>query len=735
MKPYILSLFLLVSLLHTEQIQSQHSVAREWNEATLEAIRNDFARPTVHARNLFHTTMAMYDAWAIYDDIAETFFLGKSLNGYPCLLDGEVIYPNDPAIIKSLREETISYAMYRIISYRYKDSPKWDETKHIIDSLFIKFNYDPTNTSSSNYLESPAALGNYIAEQVIQYGNFDGSNELDTFKNQYYIPSNNSLSPDLPGNPNIEDPNRWQPLTLDVFIDQAGNRIEGPTPDFLGPEWGNVGPFALDENVLQNYVVGSDIYKVYHDPGTPPKYTLFNTGNENDLYTQAFSMVSVWSSHLDPSDSVRWDISPKAIGNNSNYPSDFNAHDSFYNFLDGGDKSPGHSINPITGEPYESQFKLRGDYSRVLAEFWADGPDSETPPGHWFSILNYVNDHPLFEKRYQGIGPILDDLEWDVKTYFMLGGTMHDAAISAWGAKGYYDYIRPISALRFLASVGQSSAPEKPNYNPEGIELIDGIIEQVEPGDPLSGLINQHLWKIKVKAWGGPDFISDPTTDVAGVHWILLENWWPYQRPTFITPPFAGYVSGHSTFSRAAADLFTLFTGSKYFPGGMGEFVIPKDSFLVFEKGPSEDMTLQWATYQDASDQSSLSRIWGGIHPSIDDLPGRLMGVEIAINAFNKADPYFSGFVSQQNVLNDIPIEIFPNPISDHIVQIKCGKIALNSDIKFYNVQGQLVSHQRLDLSQGINTLEISDQLQNGIYFLKIEQAQINQFKKVMILR
>ena len=46
---------------------SDHSVARVWNEELLEAIRNDFARPTVHARNLFHTAIAMWDAWAAYD--------------------------------------------------------------------------------------------------------------------------------------------------------------------------------------------------------------------------------------------------------------------------------------------------------------------------------------------------------------------------------------------------------------------------------------------------------------------------------------------------------------------------------------------------------------------------------------------------------------------------------------------------------------------------------------------
>ena len=90
----------------------------------------------------------------------------------------------------------------------------------------------------------------------------------------------------------------------------------------------------------------------------------------------------------------------------------------------------------------------RGDYTRVLAEFWADGPNSETPPGHWFTILNHVTDHPTVQRRIGGVGPELGPLEWDVKSYFTLGGAMHDVAITAWGIKGWYDCIRPISAIR-----------------------------------------------------------------------------------------------------------------------------------------------------------------------------------------------------------------------------------------------------------------------------------------------
>ena len=129
--------------------------------------------------------------------------------------------------------------------------------------------------------------------------------------------------------------------------------------------------------------------------------------------------------------------------------------------------------------------------------------------------------------------------------------------------------------------------------------------------------------------------------DVAGVGWIRAARWWPYQRPTFVTPPFAGYISGHSTFSRAASEVMTQITGSAFFPGGIGEFFCPKNEFLVFEDGPSVDVTLQWATYYDASDQTSLSRIWGGIHPPADDLPGRVIGEEIGDEAVALAERYF----------------------------------------------------------------------------------------------
>ncbi len=617
-------------------LSAQHSVAREWNEANLFAIRNDSARPTLHARNLFHISIAMYDAWAAYDDIAETYLLGKTVKGFTVPFLG---VPT-PADVEAAREEAISYAAYRIIRHRYLFAPGWNQILPYINNLMAEKGYNPNFSSTSYSSGFPAALGNYIADRIIAYGQQDGSNENFFYNNLFYSPVNDPLIMDDPGNPNMEDPNRWQPLSLDINISQAGDTLPGSVLPFLSPEWGQVDPFALKEEDATVYNRDNFDYIVYHDPGDPPY--IQSDAAIDDPYKWGFSMVSVWGSHLDPTDGVMWDISPASFGNNPEPPTAYSDYGDFYNFFEGGDQSQGHALNPATGMPYEPQMVPRGDYTRALAEFWADGPDSETPPGHWYTILNEaVTDHPSFERKFGGIGPELDALEWDVKAYLTLGGAMHDCAIAAWGMKGYYDYTRPVSALRYMVEKGQSSDPNLPSYDPHGIPLIDGYIEIVEAGDPLQGIIGQNIGKIKLYTWKGHAYINNTETDVAGVDWILGENWFPYQRPSFVTPPFAGFVSGHSTYSRAAAEVLERLTGDEFFPGGMGVFEVKKNEFLVFEEGPSVDFELQWATYKDASDQTSLSRIWGGIHPPADDLPGRLIGEKIGIDAFEYALPYF----------------------------------------------------------------------------------------------
>jgi len=724
-------LLIATALLFPQGTQAQHSVARQWNEALLEAIRDDFARPTVHARNLFHTSIAMYDAWAAYDEQAAPYLLGKTRGSSTCAFT-EIPAPDD---VSSAREEALSYAAYRLLQHRFAQSPGATSALARFDSLFAALGYDRAFTSTNYQSGSAAALGNYLAQCLIAYGLQDGANEQNDYAYIHYAPVNPSLVPTFPGNPNIADPNRWQPLEFDVFIDQSGNPLPGRTPWFLSPEWGRVTPFALTEAERTIHEREGTAYWVSYDPGTPPHMDV-EGARSSEAYQWGFSLVALWSAHLDPSDGVLWDISPASLGNIQTLPQTVDEYPDFYDLLEGGDPGPGHALNPHTGQPYEPQMVPRGDYTRVLAEFWADGPDSETPPGHWFTILNYVNDHPLLEKRFRGNGPVLDDLEWDVKAYFSLGGAVHDAAVASWGIKGWYDYIRPISAIRYMADQGQSTDPTLPSYAPNGLPLLPGLIEVVHEGDPLAGTVGQHVGKIKMKAWRGPDYITDPATDVAGVGWMLAERWWPYQRPTFVTPPFAGYISGHSTFSRAAAEVLTLLTGNAYFPGGLGEFHAPKNEFLVFEEGPSVDVTLQWATYRDASDQTSLSRIWGGIHPPADDIPGRLIGEQIGVQAFLHAEYYFLGQPDDLEApAGAAPsVSAFPNPVRTGLVlTVTWNQFVPDATVDLYNVLGQRVYSQAIE-NQQYALLNTSD-LSSGLYFVQLTSPTWKASTKIVVLR
>lgn len=693
------------------------SVARQWNEVLLEGIRNDFARPTVHARNLFHISAAMYDAWAVYETDLPTYFLGKEIHGYPIAFEG---FSFDPSQKEDLRKETISYAAYTLMAHRFAESPGQEETQLLMDSLMRSLGYDPDFKSTDYSGGSAAALGNHIASQIRLYGFQDGANERGNYENLYYHPLNGPLDlEDTIGTNYLSDPNRWQPLQFESFTDQSGNVIGGGVVDFLSPEWGNVNPFSLTEDKRTRFIRDGKDYNVYYDPGAPPYIDSISHRSIDDPYKWNFALVSVWSGHLDPRDGVMWDISPAGIGNIpiGDIPDSFEDFSEFYNFSEGGDISKGYELNPVTNQPYPSQMVPRGDYTRVLAEFWADGPDSETPPGHWFVILNYVMDQPEFRAQWEGKEE-LDPLEFEIKAYFTLGGAMHDVAIASWGVKGYYDYIRPISAIRFMASRGQSSDRGLPNYDSLGLPLIEGSIELISENDPLAGKAGEYLGDLKVMAWRGHRYIDNTETDQAGVGWIRAKQWWPYQRPSFVTPPFAGYVSGHSTYSRAAAEILTRITGSEYFPGGVGEFVAKKNEFLVFEEGPSMDVTLQWAKYSDASDQCSLSRIWGGIHPPADDLPGRKMGAAIGKGAFDFANSLFGNRILSLPSQMPDKLKVFPNPTTGFL-KIK-GADAINApELRLINMNGRVNIPRYMEKKQDIWFADISN-ISAGLYIITI---------------
>ena len=713
-----------------EVLCAQQSVARRWNEVYLTAIRNDLARPVVHARNLYHSSAAMYDAWSLVHRQGTTALLGRTRAGYYLRLDRTRLpdYP-DPF---AASEVAISYAAYRILLARYADAPGAALIRTRADQLMTQLGYDPAVVAQDYWSGNPAALGNHIAAEILGYGRNDGANEDFAYANDGYP---DPVNPPLQlGNPfsifNLTDPSRWQPLAFPgQVIDQSGNVLDGNVPGFLGATWGKVDPFAIPASARTESTDGAPNpgeSPVYHDPGPPPAFNPADTAELN-FYRWNFETVLKWSSHLDPADSVMWNASPAARGNlPEELPATPAEYRAFYRQHEGGQPGTGYALNPVTGKPYPANWVPRGDYTRVLAEFWADGPASETPPGHWFTIMNGVMDHPLFERRLWGEGPELPTLEYDVKAYLLLGGAMHDAAVTAWSIKGKYDYVRPITAIRFLASLGQASDPDGRFYNPDGMRLDPGFIERV---DSASEVVNTTLgMTVKARAWIGNLFIDDPDVEVAGVDWINPTVWEPYQRPTFVTPNFAGYISGHSTFSAAAASVLEELTGTPFFPGGVGEFVAEKNEFLVFEEGPSRTITLQWATYQDAAAETSLSRIWGGIHPPVDDIPGRRIGRVVAADAVSLADRIFRGDLPLPVVSVADPktsLSLFPNPArAGQLVTVADYQTAspIDGTLQLYTSLGQRVASIRVNRSQAVIP---THDLPQGLYFVRMGEGTV----------
>ena len=225
------------------------------------------------------------------------------------------------------------------------------------------------------------------------------------------------------------------------------------------------------------------------------------------------------------------------------------------------------------------------DEQKMVAEYWADGPHSELPPGHWDLFGQFVSRRNHHGRHEHGV-------DADVKLFFALTNALFDASICCWDNKRFFDSVRPITAIRHLFH-GQ-----------------------------------------RVRAWGGP---------YHGTQWIDGADWFPYQRSTFPTPPFPEYSSGHSTFSAAGAEILRLFTGSDRF-GASATF--PAGS-SKFEAGtvPAGDLTLRWATFSDAANQAGLSRRYGGIHFEQADLQGRAAGRRVAQLAWARARRYFSGEV------------------------------------------------------------------------------------------
>jgi hypothetical protein len=227
--------------------------------------------------------------------------------------------------------------------------------------------------------------------------------------------------------------------------------------------------------------------------------------------------------------------------------------------------------------------KQLDDFRKTTAEYWEDGPGTITPPGHWNQFAQWVARRDT------------NSVDEDARLFFALNNALLDASISAWDGKCTWDSIRPISAVRWL-----------------------------------------QRGKI-IQAWGGP---------YKGPSYIKGEDWIPYRPPNDPAPPFAEYASGHSTFSGAAAEVLTGFTGRGNFEL---KVTIPAGSSKVEPKTdthpgvPAKPITLSWTNFRYAAEQAGLSRQYGGIHFEHGDKDARAAGASVGKNAWAKAVTYFNG--------------------------------------------------------------------------------------------
>ncbi|HEY6409096.1 MAG TPA: vanadium-dependent haloperoxidase [Ktedonobacteraceae bacterium] len=223
------------------------------------------------------------------------------------------------------------------------------------------------------------------------------------------------------------------------------------------------------------------------------------------------------------------------------------------------------------------------DTTKTISGYWANGPHSETPPGHWELFAQFASAQFISHQNKH-------DISGDVKMFFALSNAVFDAGIAAWDAKRTYDYVRPITAVRYLNA-----------------------------GHPLV-------------CWGGPGNGTVKMPDGA--------NFIPYQEAIVVTPPFPEYVSGHSTFSAAGAYIMRQSTGSDTFGNS---FTAAPGSSQIEPGAPTQSVTLSWATFSAAAAEAGISRQYGGIHFNQGDQDGRVLGKQVATVAWTKAQNYING--------------------------------------------------------------------------------------------
>ena len=132
-------------------------------------------------------------------------------------------------------------------------------------------------------------------------------------------------------------------------------------------------------------------------------------------------------------------------------------------------------------------------------------------------------------------------------------------------------------------------------------------------------------WNVKYRegdlAWRPYTAITQCTVATCGVagdpSWVSL----------WVSPPFPGYISGHSTFSEASATVL-----ADYF-GDQTSFCSTSDPNAGF----AVPVTRCYNSFTGAAAEAGESRILGGIHFAFDNTAGLVVGADIANYDFANA--------------------------------------------------------------------------------------------------
>lgn len=524
-----------VAVLDTPAGAPPANVAAQWNRAMQLAIIEGAPRPTVISRSLYLVSASMYDAWALYDPIATPSAASPTLRR-----------PTSEHTEENKRA-AVAYAAYHSLVNQF---PKYEaDTGH-----FLKLLNEQGLGTGRQELESedttlPQGLGRLAAQSVLDDRAEDGSNQagnfVDTTSATYptlYSPVNSDdpLADNSPGMVGF-DPNHWTPLRV-------------PNGSFLDP----LNPESAFVNDLDDSTYRTQTFLTPHWGAVRP----FAMSQGAQFRPPAPPQAGSSAPYTD------------ALGRTT-------TNDEAYN-------QQVDEVQQITANLTEKE--------KLIAEFWADGPESTTPPGHW-------NQFALDVAARDNLS--LDDT---VKLLFALNGAVFDAGIAAWDAKRHYDFIRPISAIR-----------------------------------------NKYAGQM-IETWGGP-----------GLGTLIRpgEQWIPFQIRTFVTPPFAEFVSGHSTFSAAGATVIREFAGSDVLYDGVsvgffdfdqdgtkdlvGSYTFTPGSLLIDPNLPSEPQELHWNSLTEAAAEAGSSRLYGGIHFQDGDHRGRSMGLRIGRLALERATSLWNG--------------------------------------------------------------------------------------------